>query len=136
MSLSSALTERRWEDVAETAPNLQTVGLTPASKVAGPSISPDAMDKYSVHVFAWDHNTNVAYWEFRVLARRIGSGLANGIMPQIVHSNSLGAATWTVVLSFDGNGDLIATVTGSLGLTVDWFVTNDDPVGTVGPFVP
>lgn len=107
-------------------PDHQTNGLTPTTfSVSGPSIQEDCVAKFSAFIFGTDHNNGQAFWEYRILLRRMEGQEMTGIAQLISSSKSLVAATWTAAIVF--NGAVEVTVTGALGATIDWGATSDDP---------
>ena len=116
-------------------PDAQTVGLIPTVHVSfGPQVDDDSVGLFTVLVFAQDHNLGQAYWEYRIMLKRVLGADLIGISSLQSHSNSASAVTWTATVAFV-NGDIDATLTGAIALNVDWLVTSAaDPVGMVGVF--
>lgn len=115
-------------------PAAQTVGITSAVIPSGPQIQEDEVCRVSIHVFASDHGSGQAYWEFRILLRRMIGNVTSGVVAQLVHNNSGAAATWVASVAITESQAQV-TVTGALGVTVDWLALSDDPLCMVGAFV-
>jgi hypothetical protein len=116
-------------------PNARTVDATPVSISGfGPGVDVDDVIRTSVFVFANDHGTGQAYWEFRVLLRKLAGALAQAIVTQIVHQSVGGAGTWAATCSMNAEGVLQVVVTGAAATVIDWLATSDEPFGEHGVF--
>ena len=115
-------------------PSAQTIDLSPAEVETGPQLEEDQACKVGVFVFASDHSNGQAYWEFRVLLRRMIGNSMTGISALVTHSTSAAAATWTATCAVV-NGRITVTCTGALGVTVDWLPTTDDVLCMSGEFL-
>lgn len=91
----------------------------------------DSLSRLVGHVYASDHGGNVARWEIDGTYKRVNSGapqLVGALADALVLAHkTLGAATWDVRLTVDGNNVKIE-VKGQLSTTIDWLVTADDPL--------
>lgn len=118
-----------------TVPQGQTTDLTPLTLGGGPGPPEDSVCRLPFFVFASDHNGDVAQWYWLVATRRVGSGTTTILTGTPDVKKSAGAATWTATLAF-ADDRINATVTGALGVTVDWLQTSDDLFCMAGPFIP
>lgn len=119
----------------DTAPVARTTNATPQTINGSlPQLEEDQLLRSTLFVFANDHGSGQAYWEFRVLLRRMVGAQTLGTFTQIVKNNTPSAAAWTAVGSVAANGQVVVTITGAAGMTIDWLATGEDAIGMLGAF--
>jgi hypothetical protein len=113
-------------------PEFRTTGVAPLELNQGPTILADSVCRAPMYVFASDHTGDVAQWYWLVAARRVDEAQAVLIVGTADVKKTAGAATWTATLAVDDSNHIRATVTGAVGVTIDWLQTNDEPFCMTG----